>query len=454
MTGHFRYTTYTFDPATGEASFHYELTRPTGDVLPFTEKLLLPAIAHKLDMEHQQMVASVLEMLHLAIGTSYWKIDCSIAITYPYVLSQTESDFWNLIYTQGLGEFYYTNKLDPSRYVLFTAGSTEETKQPVRRINGVQRALTGIGGGKDSLVAVDILDQAAYPFDLYYMENTNQAASLDQVIDTTKHKGFRIERTIDAQLRTLKNGYKGHVPISLLYALVGVLIAVVHNYSSVIVSNEESSNYGNVEYKGYTINHQWSKSAQFEKVFQHLIHSVVSPDITYFSLMRPFTELRIAQQFAHLTKYHSVFSSCNRNFRINPEQKSSGLTWCGRCSKCAFTFAMLSGYIAKHTLVSLFGKNMYADESLLKEYRMLLGTESIKPFDCVGTPDEVAAAFFLAHKTGQYETDAAMQYFVTEVLPPYSANDQMVQSLLEYKNDELIPQPFTDFLHTYDASRS
>src|SRR5690606_11803653 len=113
--------------------------------------------------------------------------------------------------------------------------------------------------------------------------------------------------------------------------------------------------------------------------------------------LRPLSELRIAELFAKVgfEKYKSLFSSCNRAFVL----ESKSMSWCGECSKCAFTFLILSPFIDQPELEKLWGgNNLLLDPSLEATYRQLLGIEGDKPLDCVGEIKESRAAMRLAQE--------------------------------------------------------
>jgi len=162
-----------------------------------------------------------------------------------------------------------------------------------------------------------------------------------------------------------------------------------------------------MKYNGVEINHQWSKTSEFEEMFQNYIKKFIASDIKYFSALRPFYEIRVVQMFAKYKKYFSCFTSCNENFKRkntitspNPSLVRRGKTylWCGKCPKCVFVFTLFSVFINKKELISIFGKNLFEDEKLLPIFRDLLGLGEIKPFDCVGTFEEMRLAFNLAKK--------------------------------------------------------
>lgn len=218
-----------------------------------------------------------------------------------------------------------------------------------------------------------------------------------------------IKRVIDRKLFELnrQGAYNGHIPVSAIYAFLSVFAATVYDYRYVVVSNERSANYGNVKYLGLMINHQWSKSMEFEKLFQNYVANFITPDIQYYSLLRTMTELEIAEQFVKYPKYFLAFSSCNRNFTI-----SKGILagkWCGECPKCAFVFTGLAAYLPKEKVVRIFGKNLLEDKSLVKVFKQLLGVADIKPFECVGTPQEMKQAMHLIKNKGEFDGDMVMK---------------------------------------------
>jgi recombination protein RecA len=153
------------------------------------------------------------------------------------------------------------------------------------------------------------------------------------------------------------------------------------------------------------------------------------------------TELDIAKRFATHTEWLPLFTSCNRNFAIN---KTTKKRWCGECPKCAFVFAMLAPFVSKTELVNTFGKNLFADETLLPLYQELLGLKNFKPFECVGTPNEVRAAFTLASRNAEYTNDTIMR-FVTE--HGTLADEQTIAAVLTPSTEHAIPKDFQSYLH-------
>lgn len=438
----FTFTSYQYEPEEHRVSFMYELQSELGQKWVFIERITLPGGQARALPE--PILTQILMSLHLILGISYWKIYCPFEIIHPYTLTESQAMFWNTIYTIGLGEFYYKNQIDFTHFKLFTGQTAASTPQ---HITSQQRALVGVGGGKDSIVSVEILKSAGYPFTGFVVQNAGQNVTLDEMIQKLEIGDIRIVRTLDSQIKEIPDGYNGHIPISAIYAFLGIFAALLYDYSSVIVSNEESSNQGNIDYLGMKINHQWSKSSVFEELFQRYVHEHITPDITYFSLLRPFSELKITQFFTGFPKYFSSFSSCNRNFRMQNTDQTH-LNWCGECPKCAFAYVMLAAFLPKDTLFQIFAKDLFADVRLLDLYRELLGIKDTKPFDCVGTPDEVIVAFEMIRQRGEFSDSPVFRMYDEEVASLRKDLSELRKQVFAYRGDRLIPPAFKEFIRS------
>jgi hypothetical protein len=430
----FTFKGHTFAFQTGEATFAYELQHK-GEKFAFTERLWLPVSGMVKDVP-QELLQWVLDNLLLVLGISYYKLYCPRTIELENIrLSEEEAEFWNTIYTKGLGEFFYQNKIDFRDLVQFPYVEKIAAAIGCPRQD---RSLLGIGGGKDSIVAGELLKEHGKQFTALVV---NSHPIKDEVIALLGVSSLIVRREIDPLLLELnkrEDSYNGHVPFSGILAFVGLLTALLYDYRYIVVGNEQSANYGNVEYLGTVVNHQWSKSLEFEELFQRYMQRFITPDVSYFSLLRPLTELGITQRFVQYSKYFPVFSSCNRNFRMSGGTKR----WCGACAKCAFAFILLAAFLPKETVVGILGEDLLAKENLLQTYQELLGVRAIKPFDCVGTPEEVKAAFVLAKELGGYDGDVTMEFFEKHVLPKVEDVENMRQEVMSVGKSGIIPEEF------------
>ncbi len=192
------------------------------------------------------------------------------------------------------------------------------------------------------------------------------------------------------------------------------------------------------------MNHQWSKSFEFEKLFQQYVRRYITPDITYFSLLRPVKEIAIIKQFTNYSKYFGLFTSCNKNFQI--VHRKVGSLWCGKCPKCAFVFLLLAVFLSKKEVVRIFGKNLFEDQSLLTVYKELLGLVGTKPFECVGTPDECRYALYKAVQSGEYANDILIRKLQQLLKSVWQTIPTLAPALFSKSPNHLIPDHFARIL--------
>ncbi len=334
---------------------------------------------------------------------SYWKATCSPQIIVEAgPLNTAQIAWWKNLFMQGLGEFFYQNKIDftsknfltiISEKALASAPSAKPTAYPnfasaKRFLRSRNKVLVPVGGGKDSAVTLELLKKSGMEQRPFLLNPQKPQLAL---IAKAKAKAPIVAlRTIDPKLLNLnRQGFlNGHTPFSAYLAFLSVFVAVLFDYKYIALSNERSSNEGNVKYKGKIINHQYSKSFEFEKKFREYAKKYLAKDIEYFSFLRPLYELQIAKIFSKFPKYFPVFLSCNKAY-----------TWCGSCSKCLFVYIILSPFVTQKTLEKIFKKNLLKDKSLKPLMEQLSGKRGFKPFECVGTPQEVNAALSLFSPT-------------------------------------------------------
>jgi hypothetical protein len=256
-----------------------------------------------------------------------------------------------------------------------------------------------VGGGKDSIVSIEALRAAGFEPTLF---SVNSYTPITNTVERAGLPYLKVGRQIDSSIGDLnaQGAFNGHVPITMINSLLGLLAAVMNGLTTVIFSNERSASVGNLTWHGIDVNHQWAKSIEAEKLLQETLATVVSPSVTYFSLLRPLSELRIARQFATLEQYHDIFTSCNRAFHLDPSKRR---IWCGECDKCRFVFLVLAPYMSVAQLEAIWHKNMFNDGEQLAGFRELLGIEGHKPLECVGEVAECRLALELAAEKDEWK---------------------------------------------------
>lgn len=360
-----------------------------------------------LDERLHQLIFS-LGMVELV---SYWKITCSpnVEINCGF-LSESQVSWWKKLYKNGLGEFFYTNGIEvDDSFITIVTNSDNSLPQTNSRITdecirsaGVnltegkicsnnpkkniiscdnKKVLIPIGGGKDSIVTIELLENLADRFG--YIINPRKA-TLDSAAVSSIPNIITANRTLDANMIELnKKGFlNGHTPFSALVAFSSVIAAYIHDIEFVALSNESSANEPTV--LGSDVNHQYSKSFEFESDFIEYEAEYIMSGVKYFSLLRPLHEISIAKIFSRLKKYHKIFRSCN----VGSKQD----IWCAKCPKCLFVYIILAPFLSNQEMIDIFGRNMLDDIELETIFKELIGLLPEKPFECVGSCDEVNAA--------------------------------------------------------------
>jgi hypothetical protein len=166
------------------------------------------------------------------------------------------------------------------------------------------------------------------------------------------------------------------------------ITAYLNGLEYIVLSNEDSANESTVA--GQAVNHQYSKSFEFEQDFHNYEEKYLNTGIYYFSFLRPLSEFQIAKMFVSHKKYLPIFRSCNLGSKVSPD------IWCGDCPKCLFVALILSPFLTVDELAEIFGKDMLNDVNMENYFIELIGKSEHKPFECVGSIDEVNLAVSLA----------------------------------------------------------
>ncbi len=366
-----------------EIIFHFNIPGLT----EFKPKIII----EKENITNKNINKDFLEYLVFNIGLveliSYVKCTCSpnIIIKCGY-LSVEQINWFKKLYYNGLGEFLYRNNINISEQELFNIETTQEKKEFNIEYNGSGN-LIPVGGGKDSNVTLELLKEENNTCFIINPKGANiECASI------SGYNTITVKRILDKKIIELnKEGFlNGHTPFSAIVAFTSYLCAYLSNKKYIILSNEDSANQSTVI--GTNINHQYSKTYEFENDFNNYTKKYFNIDIKYFSLLRPLTEFQIGMLFSKIEKYHKTFKSCNLG------SKGETWEWCCNCPKCLFVYTILSPFLYKEKLINIFGKDLFEDETLLETFKELLGYKETKPWECVGTYEEVRYAVSLIIK--------------------------------------------------------
>jgi len=445
----FRFVRAGFDADSGAVELVYAFDN--GPEL--IERLRIPGAPFALDEARAAAVDAAVRLLHLIAGVSYYKAAVPEDIRIEgHALDAETARFVGWVYENGLGEFAYRNALNLHGRIRFPVAVGHAREDVASRSRAwptptsPRRALTAIGGGKDSLVTIEALRAAGIEQTVTWI---GSAPLIRACAERTGLPLLQIERQLAPELFEFnrQGAYNGHIPVTAVNSAILALAALLHGHDWIVFSNEHSASYGSLIPGTGEVNHQWSKGWAFEQAFAAELRRTVSPSLGYFSLLRPLTELAVARQFARTDRYDAVFSSCNRNFHILGERPSS--RWCGVCPKCRFVFLALAPFLPKPRLMSIFGRNLLDEPEQAAGFDALIEFQDHKPFECVGEGRESRAAFNALAESPAWREDALIARFAREIRPRLDPAELALEPLLRLAPEHGIPADLWPAVHAH-----
>ena len=374
--------------------------------------------------------------LGMVEAISYFKSTCSKEFIIECgCLDEFQANWFKKLYYLGLGEFRFVNNINIpiEDFVEFISkGEKIEVNDEDEPLDGI---IVPVGGGKDSNVTLDLLKDYKEKTLCFRIGVNDVALGCAEAAGFSRDKVIEIKRTIDKNLIELnsKGFLNGHTPFSAMVAFLSYLVSYLLGYKYIALSNEDSANESNVE--GDNINHQYSKTLEFENDFRDYAKQYLKTEVEYFSMLRPISEIQIAMLFSKLDWFHKKFKSCNVGSKQMP------WIWCCNCPKCLFVYTILSPFLYRQKLIEIFGEDLFEKESLKETFIELCGYGKIKPFECVGTYEEIR---FAITKTIDNLKGKELPY----LLKFYNENFERVDdNLLEYYNENNnLPKEFENIL--------
>lgn len=399
----------------------------------FTPKIIIP----KLPLNQDNINNKFMEYLVFHVGLveliSYWKCCCSphVIIKAGY-LNQAQIDWFKKLYYYGQGEFFYVNNIDANidDFMDITC-EVKEIEYNYLNYQGIGN-LIPIGGGKDSVVSMELLKPEKLNNSCFIINPKPVMIECANIGGYDETNIIGIKRILDKRLIELNTkGYlNGHTPFSALVAFLSYLTAYLSNRKHIILSNEGSANEATVI--GTKINHQYSKTYEFENDFNNYTKKYFKINIKYFSLLRPLSEFQIGMLFSKFEQYHTTFKSCNVG------SKGETWQWCCNCPKCLFVYIILSPFLYKEKLVKIFGEDLYEKETLLNTFLELIGDAKTKPFECVGTIAEVRYALTMIINKYEHELPYLLKYYKDN----YDLSNLNEKLELQYNDENNLDEQF------------
>lgn len=394
------------------------------------------------DLTFERLVFS----LGMAEAVSYWKATCSPTVRVDCgELDADQIAWWKKLWFMGLGEFFYVNGIhtDIDSFVdiqcsgQFTSAAEADRSEP----NG---CLVPIGGGKDSALTLEALVQAGMKCRCYAINKRNSISETVRAAGLSEDALITAKRRFDRSLVDLnsKGFLNGHTPFSAIVAFSAEITAYINNLKYIVLSNEDSANESTVV--GQNVNHQYSKSFEFESDFHEYEEKWLKTGVYYFSFLRPLTEFQIAKMFVSHKKYLPVFRSCNLGSKVSPD------IWCGDCPKCLFVCLILSPFLSRAELTEIFGKDLLNDQAMENYFIELIGQSEHKPFECVGSISEVNLAVSLAIRS-TLESGGELpllfrKYVDLGLYCPDTIDQRNSACCASYSERNLLPEQFKNIL--------
>ncbi len=354
-------------------------------------------------------------------------------------------DLFVKIYQGVFGQHWYENNVTDYQHpeIIYPQDLGESHPMPI--LGDRQTILTGCGGGKDSILAMKMLQAADIPFaSMQYSHSVYGKADLQhnliaQLLENVQPiKSHKISIFDDFmafpffQLYFPENSgiTAPETPVSIFESLFLMLDG---GYKYLCLAHEKSANTGNLFWSeiGKEVNHQLGKSLEAEKILDEFIRDNILSNFKYFSILQPIYDYRI---FQNLSKYPEVIPkihSCNI-------QKP----WCKKCPKCAYVWLGLMAFCQPNLVDAVFQSNLFDDEDLQPTFREMLGLSTHKPFECIGEIDESRLLMKKCFEKGL--SGKALDMFSQEILSDNSIDWQNIEQKynLVYSEEHAIPDRF------------
>ena len=226
------------------------------------------------------------------------------------------------------------------------------------------------GGGKDSFLAITLLEEAGFPVHVFqhsrseYGSHQHQHAIQHSFFPHVKslregtarrHEISIYDDFTDGCIMALLNpelkgeAILGH-PCQVGWPELGIEslpFTLLHGYGGFALGNERSADSAQVSHStldgGREVNHQWLKSFEACTALRLFLRGSVAESLEIFSALKPLHDYRIyrlVQRYPHVLP---AIHSCNI---VKP--------WCRRCPKCAYVWINLCAIFGEDKLRPIF----------------------------------------------------------------------------------------------------
>jgi len=401
----------------------------------------------KLNEENKKIFENVIFNLGMVEVISYLKATCSPNLIIKAGHLNTEQVEWfKKLYINGLGEFFYVNNLvsemNINTFLDIKVENSQSEKNYINTNIDLQGNLIPVGGGKDSVLTLEVLKNDKDLNTCYIVNPRGASYECAKMAGYSDNSIYCPRRNLDKKIIQLNNQgfFNGHTPFSAILAFSSYASAILLGKKYIVLSNEDSANESNVE--GTNINHQYSKSIEFENDFRYYSKSYLCENgPEYFSLLRPISEWQIVKAFIKNPKYFNIFKSCNVGSKTD--------MWCENCPKCLYVYIMLAAFLDEQDMNKIFKTNMLDNCKLINIFNGLVYPDYDKPFECVGTKEEVRLSLNMIVNKYKKENKELPILLKNYKLNKDNLDDKIKRMKNKWNDTNNLPQKFVKELKEY-----
>jgi len=303
---------------------------------------------------------------------------------------------WRTVLRRVWAQWRYEHDLPDWTGPKFVDPPAPETRAVATKAGPVE-LLAFCGGGKDSLVALKLLERGGLPFATLgyahsiYGASAPQHALLDRVGGAVKRaraeRQWVLDDFMDAPVVALrpelgaKSILAAETPASLFATLP---LALARGYRGLVLAHEASANAENLVWNGEEVNHQWGKGWEAERLLDSYVRAELLADVRYFSVLQPIHD-------------EVIFELLSRDAELAPRTHSCNVRkpWCGTCPKCVYVWLQMSAHLPPAIVRATFGEDLGEKPENERWLRELVGVSGHTPFECVGSVPEARLALAL-----------------------------------------------------------
>ena len=331
---------------------------------------------------------------------------------FSHLVTKDFCDLWKKIFFRVWAQWRYENQDPDYKGPDFAPTAQPATPDACTIESGQVTLLQFCGGGKDSLVALKLLERGEIEFDSFSYSHScyglapPQHKLLDSLLDHTapqnKRRQWVFEDFLGSPVLDLYEDMRtkqltaAETPSSVFASLP---YSLQHGYTYLSLGHEKSADTGQIQWNGEDINHQWGKSLEAEQLIHTYIRQHLISNVSYFSILKAIYDVLI-------------FNLLRRDIEALPQTHSCNIKkpWCKKCPKCAYVWLNYIAWLPREKVDEVFGgTNLFDLEENQTTFIQLLGQADHLPFECVGQVGESQLAFEVCKLKGV--TGKAMKTF-------------------------------------------